>query len=311
MNRIMSALKTVFAIALAFAFFAAVAQSLRASAEVLPERASAAGEYNELTLKVMTINLRHHADWWEDRFPLIADEIVRLNPDIIGLQEVSIGMDQSAVLLSLVKQKSGGEQGKTYNKYERLKTGFEAVSGEGISIYSRYPIVEKDFADLKNGRVVLFTRINVADGLDVDMYNTHLHHIGGDETRLPQAKKIVAFEKRNSVGNIVFLTGDMNAKPESETIATYLQAGFEDTYVLAHGETAEDTGKTSPIRLEKGRDSADQTPKSRIDYVFVKPSKDRSAAKTIDSVVCFRNHNDEGLYPSDHLGVMTTFLISY
>jgi endonuclease/exonuclease/phosphatase family metal-dependent hydrolase len=311
MSKITSFLKTGFAIALALALFAAVAQAPRASAETSPGRDSAAGEYNELTLKVMTINLRHHADWWEDRFPLIADEIVRLDPDIIGLQEVSIGMDQSAVLLSLIKQKSGEEQGKTYNKYERLKTGFEAVSGEGISIYSRYPIVEKDFADLKNGRVVLFTRISVADGLDIDMYNTHLHHMGGDETRLPQAKKIVAFEKRNSSGNIVFLTGDMNAKPESETIAAYLQAGFEDTYVQAHGEKAEEYGLTSAIRLEKGRDGADQNPRSRIDYVFVKPSTGGPTVKTLESVVCFRNHNEEGLYPSDHLGVMTTFLITH
>ncbi|HOC92140.1 MAG TPA: endonuclease/exonuclease/phosphatase family protein [bacterium] len=311
MNKIMSALKTGFVIALASALFAFAAQTPRAMAEDSIGSASPEPSRREITLKVMTINLRHHADLWEERFPLIADEIVRLDPDIIGLQEVSIGMDQTAVLLSLIKQKSGGEQGKTYNKYERLKTGFEAVSGEGISIYSRFPIVEKNFTDLKNGRVVVFTRINVADGLDVDMYNTHLHHMGGDETRLPQAKKIVAFEKRNSAGNIVFLTGDMNAKPESETIAAFTGAGFEDTYVLAHGETAEDTGKTSSIRLEKGRDAADQNPKSRIDYVFVKQPDSGPAVKTIDSVVCFRNHNEEGLYPSDHLGVMTTFLISY
>lgn len=34
-------------------------------------------------LKVITINLRHNLNFWEERFPLIADEIVRLKLDLL------------------------------------------------------------------------------------------------------------------------------------------------------------------------------------------------------------------------------------
>jgi hypothetical protein len=41
----------------------------------------------ETSLDVMTVNIRHDEDEWERRFELLADEIVRLDPDVIGVQE--------------------------------------------------------------------------------------------------------------------------------------------------------------------------------------------------------------------------------
>src|SRR6187401_1175997 len=55
-------------------------------------------------LKVMTINLRNKENEWERRFELIADEIDRLDPDIIGLQEVEIAKDQSDRLNDLLER---------------------------------------------------------------------------------------------------------------------------------------------------------------------------------------------------------------
>jgi len=263
-----------------------------------------------LLLKVMTINLRHNKDFWEERFPLVADEIVRLKPDIIGLQEVAIGIDQSKHLRDLIREKSAAAgEPLTYYKYEQLKTGEYYFYGEGIGILSRFPMLKTDFADLENGRPVVLARIKIADNLTVDMYNTHLHHMGGDEVRLPQAEKITQLMKSRDSGHLTFLTGDMNSSPDSKTIKHFLEAGFTDSFMAAPEEARTKNPNTSPVILSKT--PFPQSHVNRIDFVFVKPAAEGGpAARPVSSEVCFQNHAPNGLYPSDHLGVMTTFEIS-
>jgi len=262
---------------------------------------------NSVVLKVMSINLRHNSDYWEERFPLIADEIVRLAPDLIGMQEVEIGINQSRVLKRLISEKSGGAL--DYELYEHLKTGGSFISGEGVSIFSRYPILKSDFADLEYGRPVLIARVKISGDLGVDLYNTHLHHRGGDEVRLPQAEKIAAFIEKRDAGLITFLTGDLNSRPGSETISFIQSLGFIDSFRAVHPDEKSVPGFTSPVILSK--DNAIQNPVHRIDYVYFKPGTAGRKITVLDSVVCFKNHNEEGLYPSDHLGVMSTFEIQY
>ena len=267
---------------------------------------AAAQDKKTVTLKVVTINIRHNSDWPEERFPLLADEIVRLKPDLIGLQEIQIGAHQTQELVRLIKERAG--DGLSYHYYEQLKTGGHIISGEGIGIFSRFPILKKKYRDLEQGRPVVVTRVQVQDGLVVDMYNTHLHNRGGDSVRLPQAKLITDFESKLNSGNITFLTGDMNSKEDSETIAHFLEYGFVDTYRLVHGDETDTIGNTSPVVMTLTNEPQDF--RNRIDFVFMKlPEEWRSRVRVKDSVVCFKDPDERGLYPSDHLGVMTTFEI--
>lgn len=267
---------------------------------------TAAQAQDTVSLKVMSINVRHNSDWWEDRFPLLADEIVRLKPDIIGLQEVEIGVNQSRALVGLITQR---DPELKYTYYEHLKTGADMIGGEGIAIFSRFPITAEKMADLKNGRPALVARIQVSESLSVDFYNTHLHHKGGDEVRLPQAKIITEFMDKLSPGGLVFLTGDMNSHDDSQTIAHFLDFGLVDAYTAVHGTRLTQNDMTSPILLTTT--PAPQNPVNRIDYIFFKqPDTGPRVAAVRDSEVCFRNHNQAGLYPSDHLGVVATFDIA-
>ncbi|HOO57650.1 MAG TPA: endonuclease/exonuclease/phosphatase family protein [bacterium] len=257
------------------------------------------------TLKIMTINLRHNSDFWEDRFPLIADEIVRLSPDVIGLQEVEIGVKQSRVLMKLIEERNPALK---YNLHERLKYGAEMFNGEGIAIFSRMPIERKSSIDLEYGRPALFARIGVSDDIKIDMFNTHLHHRCEDSGRFLQADKITKLQKKINKGFLTFLTGDMNAIDSSSAIGNFMENGFIDTFKYLYGDRTPDVGNTSPVILSK--DNAVQVFRKRIDYVFVKiPDAMKDRVRITDSVVCFKNHDADGLYPSDHLGVMTTFEI--
>lgn len=71
-------------------------------------------------VKVMSINLRHDSDDWKRRFPLIADEIVRLDPDIIGLQEIEIADDQADYLNDLLARRGHAK----YEIHQKRKSGF-------------------------------------------------------------------------------------------------------------------------------------------------------------------------------------------
>lgn len=261
---------------------------------------------DSVTLTVMSINLRHNSDWWEDRFPLIADEIVRLKPDLIGLQEVEIGVNQSRVLLDLIAAR---DPSLKYHFYEQLKTGVDMISGEGVAIFSRFPITAEKMRDLQHGRPVVAARIKVSETLSVDFFNTHLHHMGGDDVRLPQAQKVTDFMDALSAGRLVFLTGDMNARDDSQTIAHYLASGLTDAYTALHGTALGRDDMTSPIFLSTT--PLPQHPANRIDYVFYRqPESGPRVAAVRRAEVCFRNHNDKGLFPSDHLGVIAEFEIA-
>lgn len=259
-----------------------------------------------VTLSVMSINLRHNSDWWEERFPLIADEIARLKPDLIGLQEVEIGVNQSRVLLDLVAER---DPALKYEFYEQLKTGVDIISGEGVAIFSRYPMTARKMRDLQHGRPVVAARIQVSESLSVDFFNTHLHHQGGDEVRLPQAQKVTDFMDKLSAGRLAFLTGDMNARDDSQTIAHYLASGLVDAFTAVHGTALGPDDMTSPIFLVQT--PVPQSPANRIDYVFYRqPENGPRVTKVRRAEVCFRNHNEKGLYPSDHLGVIAEFEIA-
>jgi beta-glucosidase len=302
MNRIVAKCFLIVISAFAFAMMP-IATRTRA------EEAAPAAARRTVTLKVMTINVRHNVDFWEERFPLIADEIVRLKPDLIGFQEMQVDIKQSKTLLKLIEERVGPD-GLKYEKYEHVKTGKDMLWGEGVTIFSRYPMEEKGFADLDYGRPVVYARLKVDEGLTIDFYNTHLHNHGEDELRLSQARKLVAFEEKNDEGFLTFLTGDMNSTDDSRTIKYYIDSSFMDTYRAVHGDDTPAAGNTVPAILSK--DNAPQNFTNRIDFVFVKtPPGYEGRVKVVDSVVCFRTPDERGLYPSDHLGVMTTLEISY
>jgi beta-glucosidase len=258
-------------------------------------------------VKVMTINLRHDSDQWERRFKLIADEIDRLDPDIIGLQEVEVAKDQADKLNDLIEKRGH----KKYNTYVKRKSGVVGFfTGEGIAVMSRWPITEKHFEDIGEERVSIVARVKHPSGGFIDMTNTHLDSGGNaaaDVNRVDQVNQTLALVKRNDDCFPTFVTGDMNTNETKASMKRFAAEGFVDSYRAVHGDDTPKTGNTSPIKLAEG---AVQNPKSRIDFIWGRSAGGRTV-KPVDSIVCFKNKDAKGFYPSDHLGVMTTFDVKF
>jgi endonuclease/exonuclease/phosphatase family metal-dependent hydrolase len=125
-----------------------------------------------------------------------------------------------------------------------------------------------------------------------------------DAMRLRQMTATTKFIEQHDDCHPTFLVGDMNTGPDSKPIGQLVTQGFVDSYRDKHGPETPKNGNTAMIRLEEG--SAEQTPRRRIDFVFGLPAGAR-VLSVVDSVVGFRNHDAKGFYPSDHLGVMTTW----
>src|SRR5262245_39634185 len=110
-------------------------------------------------LKVLTLNVRRDVDFWERRFPLIADEIVRLEPDLIGFQEVNVAIDQQKRLHDLI---SGRNVELEYDYHAQRDTGTRENGGGGIAVFSRYPIITRLAVDLGEGRPASLERIRLS-----------------------------------------------------------------------------------------------------------------------------------------------------
>jgi endonuclease/exonuclease/phosphatase family metal-dependent hydrolase len=247
-------------------------------------------------LTVVTINLRHDESEWEARRrQIIIAELNRLRPDIIGMQEVEIGVKQGEWIQAHLSER--------YNRIQNRKTGlFGFLGGEGIATLSRFPIVEDGAVDLGERRVVQRGRIQLPQGSLIDVFNTHLHADGaeaGDKIREAQAKDITQYmSKHEGAVGVQLLTGDMNAKEGSPAIKHFVSAGMNDSFRTLYPNAP---GVTSPVPLERGIVAA---PKNRIDFIFSK-----GPLRPIRSTVVLQTPDREGYYGSDHFSVMTVYAV--
>src|SRR4051812_42749203 len=118
-------------------------------------------------MKLVTFNLRHDADRWSERFPLVVDELYRLQPDVVGLQEVSLPIKQAHLIADALKR-----QGIAYEVLAEPKWGSDQE--EGIAFLTRLEVLEHERLDLPEGNRVA-QRIRVRqEGRVYDLVNTHL-----------------------------------------------------------------------------------------------------------------------------------------
>lgn len=85
-------------------------------------------ERQAATICVATLNLRHNADRWEERAPLLIEQFVTLEPDTIGLQEVHVPSNQAAWIVAHVNARIG-QDSQPYSLYQTKKTDFARWRG--------------------------------------------------------------------------------------------------------------------------------------------------------------------------------------
>lgn len=250
----------------------------------LARRTSPAGS---AAVVVATLNVRNTADRWRARSPLLVEQLVALDPDVVGLQEVRRFPSQARWIAREATRRRGRppawEVGGAY------KTGLKRL-WEGLAVLSRLPATGR--ARLRLGgqsRVAQRVTVALPDGRPLDVYTTHL--ADGDESlRCTQAERLLAWMAEQPDRPQVLL-GDLNSGPRSGPLRV-LGRRLRSAYALVHGSEPPRTSVNGAGVV--------------VDYIMV-----NDLVMVLDAWVAFDlpSARDPRLLPSDHLGLAATLSV--
>ncbi len=253
-------------------------------------------------MKIVSWNIANYDDHpkWITRKNLIANEVIKAEADIIALQEVRFNKDHpstKATHLNSAEQILTQLQGKNIFKDAKVITQpamhySPAGFWEGLSIISNDDIMETgamfhsyihNSVDL-NKRVTQYS-VAVSNNFVFFLFNTHFSN---NETNLrSNIGEVMSYTERFA-GYPLILLGDMNATPQNENIHKLTMQGFIDIWNKLNPEI---NGFTYPS----------SNPVKRIDQCWA----NESFAQNIKNIELIGNNpNKEGIYPSDHLGLL-------
>lgn len=259
-----------------------------------------------MSLKVLTLNLWHDAGRWAERAHLIRGWIHRLDPDLVGFQEVLRGetTDQARELLA--------------------ERGYETAFGAAVrwshrdldfgnAVASRWPIHDPEVWTLPesgDGERRSALSVTIASPFGPIAFTcTHLNwklHHGATRERQVVALADRVLARRPVGGFPPILVGDFNAEPDSNEIR-YLAGlgalGGRSVYFHDAWRVAGDGGPGITWSNRNDEARRELEPDRRIDYVFTGyPLRDGTGWLEGCRVVCDRPEG--GVWPSDHFGVL-------
>lgn len=256
-------------------------------------------------LKVVTLNLLNDLRDWPKRGPLIVDELRRLQPDLIALQEVTLPVNTAAWL---------AERLDGYSVHVCPKTG-RLRHEEALAILSRLPVDAHDWLSLVHQNRVAHLVVARQDDRPWIFANTHLYwSLLDSRQRLEQAEWLLDWLREH---HTAIICGDFNAPPGARPLAL-LQSRFQSAHVAVHGREPEYTCPTplhrGPGFRHRARDMAFRVGgplvkrrltrwRETIDYIFVEKSLSVWECQTAFTQPA---PDDPLVYPSDHLGLTAT-----
>jgi endonuclease/exonuclease/phosphatase family metal-dependent hydrolase len=246
------------------------------------------------TLRVLQWNTHHGGVGTDDVYDpnRLATWAATFKPDVVLFNEIEKNdywghEDQPARYKSLLQQKTG----KTWYYLFAQEFGDWNADGKGNLILSTYPINITDRYELVHNadRSVGMATITV-NGRDIALLSTHLDPY--DATlRLTQAKEVTGWAAVQPENRII--TGDMNAWPDQSSIG-HLSSLYYDSWAVAASK--------GTARAFSG--NSGETKNGRIDYIFYSKS---SPNLTVTSSQVYDTRDANGVMPSDHRPVLTTF----
>jgi endonuclease/exonuclease/phosphatase family metal-dependent hydrolase len=244
-----------------------------------------------LTCNVRTSRAKDGDNDWLNRKDVCIDVIRAQNPDIICCQEVTD--DQFADLgegLPDFQSFGMADEPASANPVNAIfyrRGMFRHISSGGYWLSQTPHVPGSSSWESRCVRLCNWLRlVEVSSGRELRVANTHLDHIS-QEARVNQARLINDEAAAYEPAYPQILTGDMNCTCDNPAIASFLSAGWIDTYAAVHGTA--NPGNTfhgflgTGFILEWGK----------IDWILVRGSLHIDGAAIINSSI-------NGRYPSDH-----------
>jgi endonuclease/exonuclease/phosphatase family metal-dependent hydrolase len=242
-----------------------------------------------MRFRVATLNLEQDHKRWELRRALIEDEIARLRPDVLALNEVSVPIRTAHGLRRTAAERLGAR----YHLVQQTKTnGLASVEAEAL--ITRFPVTETGNLDYRTRDMVALVAALEIGGQAVEVYVTHLYMSRGDESlRLFQVQQLLAWIDTREAAAVRIVCGDFNASLDKPS-AALMASRFRPTQTAPTAFT--------PLADDRGNVSHPYWPRMDrcIDYIWVS-----GPVAVRESGVCFNRPSpaDPTLWPSDHAGV--------
>ncbi|HEY0504248.1 MAG TPA: endonuclease/exonuclease/phosphatase family protein [Lysobacter sp.] len=235
---------------------------------------------------VVTLNLWHDRGDWPRRQAMIEDELRRLDPDVILLQEVL----QDA---ALPNQAQALAQRLGYHWHFVSVDAPQRARRYGNAILTREAMTRRGSRALQphdDYRIAGWARTTVR-GRPLDVYVVHLNFTDrSGATRARQIDDLMAFVAATSGEGASIIGGDFNTVASSPELAP-LRAGFVDAYAAAHAD-ADTDGAHATLNPAFN-------PPARIDRIYLRAgSFERPQARRI-----LDRPAADGTWASDHFGV--------
>ena len=277
----------------------------------------------DYTLKVMSFNVQTENGTQVDfdlRAEMLRDLMDQLQPDSIGMQEVTTGwiyrMDNFAFNQSYAGVGEGRTPGGEASSIYYRKDKFDLVD-HGTFWLSETPDVAGSYLEASlYPRICTWAHLrDKVTGFEYIHVNTHLDHLGGSDGRTLRTAQIrVILEYLKTLPDVpMVMTGDFNqakTNGDDEIYAMYknvlgiskftasngekMTGNFADARADAAETVSSDAWASMTSYWQEGTDKYNPA-KKPIDYVFYTP-------EDFDAMV-YRNihYHRDGIYMSDHL----------
>ena len=218
----------------------------------------------EGAFRVVSLNMLHGFPSFKDlslRIDLIAQEIRRLDADVVLLQEVPWTTKTGYVAETLARQ-----LGYNYLYYRANGNKNLILFEEGEAILSRFPLSEAVTTELQPGADFFDTRVALGATVDTPWgkIRTFVTPLTNQDVRLAggQAESLRKFVEANTTG-LAVVAGDFNSEEDTPQI-TELSNLWTDAYRVSQPV---EPGLTCCIdNLNAG---PDEPVEKRIDYIFL------------------------------------------
>jgi endonuclease/exonuclease/phosphatase family metal-dependent hydrolase len=278
-------------------------------------------------LRVATINVWNKSGPWLSRLALIRRELERLEPEVVGLQEVLRFRPDTAGDAPLTAQNDQLTEIADGLGFQ-LAYGVASDYGHGLkfgnAVLSRYPIVAEQTFQLPGSesgetRSLLYARCETPHG-SLPVFVTHLNwkfHQGAIRQRQVAfiAERVAQLSPIGGPDLPPVLLGDFNAPPDADEIRflTGLCALDEKTVYFADAWTFAGEGPGYTFDRRNAYAAKAREPSRRIDYIFVRGPDRQFRGEPLRAELAFNAEQlggAEPVWPSDHFGVVADLAIS-
>lgn len=243
-------------------------------------------------VKVATLNLFNRMGEWGHRAPLVIDQLEEVAPDVIGLQEVDMVLDQG---MWISRQINARLQNQPHYRIKHAVNPDQRASFHGIATMSRIGFGSHEILDLMTFERIAQRMEFLCGDKPFYLVNTHLHFPPeSTQERVDQLKYLLKWLDANPRQLPTVILGDFNAYADPpEEAVRMMKARFRSAHEAVHGKEPEKTW-TTPVN------TYDPAPHGTLDYIFVTEEwRIKDAGLAFDKP---SPHNPD-MYPSDHLGL--------